>query len=314
MSRAIAKFLWAIFYGIRYQPDLYMGYHIFPAALSALAVARILNRPACYQVTSGQTELEEGGWQAENRLLGALGGPSATIGKMASAVVSEFDLVVVRGSGAKAYIRAIGYKRQLAIITGSADIPIDFLTHAKRDIDVVFVGRLTACKQPERFVSVMREIAQFRTTLKAVMIGDGPNEKELKSQIARASLQGNVKLLGKRKDVAAMLARSKVFVLTSRSEGLSIAMIEAMMSGVVPVVADVGDLKDFIQNGTNGYLITGDDIATFTRHIVSLLDDPVLWQKCSKKAIRTVKSCSSIDAISSKWRDEFNTLMEQRKA
>src|SRR3990170_8877786 len=60
-SRAGAKFLWAIICGFKYKPDLYIGYHIFPAGISALIIARIFNRPACYQVTSGPLELEGGG-------------------------------------------------------------------------------------------------------------------------------------------------------------------------------------------------------------------------------------------------------------
>lgn len=312
LSRAAAKFIWAVLYGIRFRPDLYMGYHIFPAAISALAAARILNRPACYQVTSGQTELEGGGWLAENRILNALGAPSSAIEKMASAVVSEFDLVVVRGSGAKKYLRAFGYERQLAIITGSAEVPQSCLEHNARDIDVIFVGRLTDCKRPDQFVAIMQEVVRLRSTLKAVMIGDGPNEEKLIHQIAGQGLQGNVELLGKRKDVATLMARSRVFVLTSRSEGLSIAMIEAMMSGVVPVVADVGDLKDLVQDGVNGYVVAGDDIATFLHHILRLLDESDLWQCCSRNASDVAKDYSSIDAITGKWRDEIDVLMKQR--
>jgi L-malate glycosyltransferase len=309
-SRAGAKFIWAMLYGIRYRPDLYMGYHIFPAALSALAVARILNRPACYQVTSGPLEIEGGGWHAENRLLSALGHPSPTIEKIALKAICEFNLIIVRGTGAKKYLRDKGYNRHLAIITGSAAIPMTYLSYNLRDIDIIFIGRLTECKRPEQFVTIIGQLVKLKPSLKTVIVGDGPDEKKLTCQIRKDKLQNNIQLLGKRKDVETLLSHSKIFVLTSRSEGLSIAMIEAMISGVVPVVADVGDLKDLVQDGINGYVVDGDDIATFTSRILKLLNEPDLWEHFSLQAIQTAKTYSSVYAISKKWQEEFNNLMK----
>jgi len=73
LTRATAKLLWMVVAGIRYQPDLYMGYHIFPGACSALIAARIMGRPACYQMTGGPVEVIGGGVNAGNRVLSSLG-------------------------------------------------------------------------------------------------------------------------------------------------------------------------------------------------------------------------------------------------
>jgi L-malate glycosyltransferase len=311
ISRAGAKFLWTIFYGMRHRPDLYMGYHIFPGALSALVVARIFNRPACYQVTSGPTELEGGGWLAENRLLAALQTPSSRIEKQVNRLVAEYDLVIVRGSKAKKYIRDIGYNRQLAIITGSAAAPITIKRFDERDIDVIFVGRLADTKRPDRFVSIIKMVKKQKEDVGAKIVGDGPNGKELESQITADCLNHNLELLGQRKDVPELLGRSKIFVLTSRSEGLSIAMIEAMMAGVVPVVADVGDLRDLVDDGINGFVIDGDDLATFSLRVARLLEDRDLWLRCSKSALESATAYSSLNVVAGKWREQFEVLLEK---
>jgi hypothetical protein len=153
LTRAGAKLAWSFVLGVRRRPDLYMGYHIFPCALMALILGRIFGRPSCYQMTAGPLELEGGGWHAENRLLRALDRPSCLVERRAAAVIREFDSVVVRGSGAAAYVRKLHYTRDLEVITGSVTPPCDAFTFALRPIDIAFVGRLTEYKRPDRFVS-----------------------------------------------------------------------------------------------------------------------------------------------------------------
>jgi glycosyltransferase involved in cell wall biosynthesis len=178
-SRALAKFLWAAACAIRYRPDLCMGYHIFPAAVSALVVARLVNRPACYQDTSGPLELDGGGWHAENRVLAGLGKPSPFIERLAHAVVREFDLIVVRGTTAADYIRRTGYRRQLAVITGSIAAPAPWAACSDRPIDLIFVGQLIPRKRADRFLAIVAGVAAWRPDLRAVVVGDGADRESL---------------------------------------------------------------------------------------------------------------------------------------
>jgi glycosyltransferase involved in cell wall biosynthesis len=301
VTRAGAKFLWSIRCALRYRPDLYMGYHIFPAAVSALVIARLFNRPACYQDTSGPLELEGGGWHAENPLLAALKRPAPLVERAVSAVVREFDSVVVRGSGAERYIRSIGYQGPLAIITGSVDPSAQWRDFAARPIDIAFVGRLCEYKRPDRFVAALAQVVKALPEAKAVMIGDGPDAQALKSQAASLGITSNLQFAGKRSDVDELLAQSRVFMLTSRWEGLSIAMIEAMAAGAVPIVADVGDLADLAGDGRSGFVVAPDDIAGYAQPCVQLLCDPDAWRAYSRQAVSSALAASGIDAIARRW-------------
>ena len=107
----------------------------------------------------------------------------------------------------------------------------------------------------------------------AAIVGDGRLREELEVYAESLGLTENIEFLGKRKDVEELLMHSKVFVLPSKSEGLSIAMIEAMSAGVVPVVPDVGDLGDRVIDGVNGYLIEPNKIEEYAEIILSLLQD-----------------------------------------
>lgn len=301
LSRAVAKFIWAVRCAFRSRPDLYMGYHIFPGAVTALVVARLFNRPACYQDTSGPLELEGGGWHAENRVLAALRRPSPFAERLASGVVREFDSVVVRGRGAEAHIREIGYRGSLAIITGSVEPAGAWRDFSERTIDLTFIGRLTEYKRPERFIAVVAAVARALPGVRAVLVGDGPDAEALKSLVRRLEIESKVEFLGKRADVDDLLAVTRVFVLTSRWEGLSIAMLEAMAAGAVPVVANVGDLADLVQNDVNGFIVAQDDIAGYSREAARLLSSEDLWRRCSRRAVESALENSGIDAVANRW-------------
>ncbi|MEE9168292.1 MAG: glycosyltransferase family 4 protein, partial [bacterium] len=107
---------------------------------------------------------------------------------------------------------------------------------------------------------------------------------------------------------------SRIFVLTSKSEGLSIAMAEAMAAGTVPVVADVGDLGDLVKNGVNGYLIEPNRIDEYAEKIVQLLQDPAMLEKHSIRAAEVAKKRCGVAVISRKWRQELQNIVLQASA
>lgn len=307
-TRAGAKLIYAFFVALRSRPDLFMGYHIFPGAISALVLGSIFNRPSCYQDTSGPLELSGGGWNAENRLLVALGGPSKLVEKCVFAVVRCFDMIVVRGTTASEFIQNTGYKKQLTIITGSIDITDEWNSWQNRDIDLVFVGRLIKAKNPHIFLDVVRQLRDHLPHIKAVMIGDGPDIEALRESCLKHDLGNNLEILGQRNDVMDWYRRSKLFVLPTAWEGVSIAMIEAMASGSIPIVSNVGDLKDLVDHGKTGYLI--DDIQSegFIKYAKELLDNKERWQDLSTASRKCALAYSGLDAIADKWHEQIEIL------
>jgi glycosyltransferase involved in cell wall biosynthesis len=79
-------------------------------------------------------------------------------------------------------------------------------------------------------------------------------------------------------------------------------MLEAMAAGAVPVVADVGDLRDAIRVGANGFLVAQDDIAAYAHATVGLLTDAEAWRACSVQATEFARAHSGTDAIAALWR------------
>ncbi len=310
LSRAGAKAIFMTIAGLRYQPDIYMGYHLAPGACSALVAGKLLGRPSCYQMTSGPVGIIGGGIGAIDSLGGALGHPSKLIEAMAIKVVRQFDLVVVRGNKAKEFLAAHDIKETVAIITGSVNGCLQ-MPQNNRDIHLIFIGRLSPIKQIHQFIEIVGTVKRIMPNVRAAIVGDGPQMADLQSYAEELGLTNNLEFLGKRKDVESILVSSQIFVLTSKSEGLSIAMAEAMAAGAVPVVTDVGELSDLVIDGVNGYLIEPNCIDEYTKKIISLLQDPALLEKYSFRAIEAARTHCDITVISKKWQQNLQKVVLQ---
>jgi len=307
MGRAISKGSALLACGLSLKPDVFVGFHLFPGAVSALIVARLFGRPACYEMTGGPTEVVGGGVYAENALLTMLGRPSVLIEKLALAVVRQFDLVVVRGTKAQKFLTHRGV-RPVTAITGSVACPTEPEPSA-RTYDLVFVGRLAPIKQPMQFIDIVADVRRTLPATRVAVVGDGPLLEPARAHAAALGLDKAIDFLGSIHDAHRVLIRSKLFVLTSRSEGLSIAMAEAMAAGVVPIVADVGDLGDLVINGVTGFLVTPDDVTEFARRAVMLLQDERMWARQSQAAAAAALRHSSVEAVTAKWIRSFSRLV-----
>jgi glycosyltransferase involved in cell wall biosynthesis len=292
-AATLARIAW------RERPDLYMGFHLLPNALLALWAGRLSGRPTCYQMTAGPSEVVGGGYRADNALLRRLLRPSPLLERLALAVVREFDLVVVRGSGARAYLAARGVAAP-AVITGSVD-GRRFPAAGERACDLLYVGQLIERKRPVEFVEIAAAVARVRPRLRAAIVGDGPLRERVAHRAAELRLGEALELRGRCADVERHLAQARVFVLTSRSEGLSIALAEAMTAGAVPVVANVGDLADLVQSGVTGYLLEPDDRSGFVEAITRLLSDAAHWQRLSQAAAEAARARTGLEGVTALW-------------
>jgi glycosyltransferase involved in cell wall biosynthesis len=105
--------------------------------------------------------------------------------------------------------------------------------------------------------------------------GGGPQAHALRAQAARLGLE-RVRFLGRRDDIADLLAGCDVFVLPARHEGLGVAALEAMAAGRPVVASAVGGLADAVIDGGTGVLVPPDDAAALAAALRELLTDRAL--------------------------------------
>lgn len=301
LGRAVSKTLLLMWIALDSRPDLIMGYHIFPGALSALLVAKLVGARSIYQMTAGPVELIGGGAATENALLSRLRRPSRLLERLALRICRQFDTVVVRGQRAREFLSSRSAAHNVEIIVGSVDIARFEDGNGQRCYDIAYVGRLNPIKQPDHVVSVVAALARYRSGFRAVMVGDGPLLGGLRAKAKALHVSHCIEFLGHLESVDEILKRAKVFILTSRSEGLSIALAEAMAAGVVPVVGDVGDLAELVQNGVTGWRVKPGDFDAYAHRIHELLGDERQWRQLSDAA--RMRSCenNSLGAVVEKW-------------
>jgi glycosyltransferase involved in cell wall biosynthesis len=107
-----------------------------------------------------------------------------------------------------------------------------------------------------------------------LVAGDGPLAADLGRDIERRGLAGTVRLLGFRTDVAALLAAADVFCLTSRREGVPVAILEAMAAGRPVVATRVGGVAELVAAGETGILLSPGDPAATAAALAELIASP----------------------------------------
>jgi glycosyltransferase involved in cell wall biosynthesis/GT2 family glycosyltransferase len=154
-----------------------------------------------------------------------------------------------------------------------ADAEADPPDHA---LIAVAVGRLTEQKDPATLLDAWRRV---RGPHRLLLVGDGPMRPALEARCRAEGLDGRVVIAGPRDDVAAILRRADVFVLASRWEGLPLAIIEAMMSGLPIVATTVGGVPEAVAEGETGLLVPPQEPGALARALERLLGDAALRRR-----------------------------------
>ena len=138
---------------------------------------------------------------------------------------------------------------------------------------VVTAGRLIEQKNQKILVSAMAQVHKAYPDVKCRIYGEGNLRAPLQTQIEELGLQDVVSLEGNVKDIHQRLADCGVFALTSNFEGLSNALIEAMMVGLSCITTDYPGARELITDGENGLVVPMNDADALAEAIVKLIEN-----------------------------------------
>jgi glycosyltransferase involved in cell wall biosynthesis len=121
---------------------------------------------------------------------------------------------------------------------------------------LVYVGRLDRQKDPLLLLDAFKLALAQDNNLHLVIVGDGALRSKVEAALLREGLQDRVTMTGvlNRQSIADLLGSADLFVMSSAYEGLPIAVLESLATGLPAVSTDVGELRRVIQDGVNGYL------------------------------------------------------------
>jgi len=160
---------------------------------------------------------------------------------------------------------------------------------------VLSVGELNRNKNHD---VIIRSLAKLKNTGICYLIcGHGPMENHLRSLSEKFGLEKQVRLLGYRKDMAEIYKAADIFAFPSRREGLGLAALEAMASGLPIVTSNIHGIVDYSINGVTGFNCRPRDVDGFAKAIETLISNVKLRTEMGKYNVNAVKTFDITNAI-----------------
>jgi len=179
---------------------------------------------------------------------------------------------------------------------------------------ILRVGMIARMNGPVKnyplFLRAASRLAPDFPAVEFLLVGDGFLRPSLEKLAAQLGLEGRVKFLGERHDIAAVLASMDVSVVPSFSESLSNAVLESMAAGVPVVATRVGGTPEVVRDGETGLLIAPDEEA-LAAAVGRFLRQPELRMNCGQRArelgeanFRLEKVCRRVEQLYTAVLDE----------
>jgi len=310
------KFAVAFSLAIVKRPNLVMGYSLMPHGLTAVIIGRVLGISSIVHVIGGAPSVIGGGFTCGNNLLlKRLRKDNSLIERLVLGISSLADFITVTGVKTKEFLVSKGIDaKKIIVLSSVVDIKRFYPDNTNRKIyDLIILSELIETKRVDIFLEVVLRLTRRGFNLKGVILGEGPFKNRLEKLCISMGIGEKVYFAGYKKDVENYLRSARIFLLPSQSEGLSLAMLEAMACGVVPVVSNVGDMADAVKDGINGRLIEKEDLDGFVLAVEELLKDPQRLALYSESGIKTVREKFTIEKAGEIWREIFYRIDHGRK-
>jgi len=167
------------------------------------------------------------------------------------------------------------------------------------------VGSLYPVKGHRFLLEAMPEVLRRWPKAQLLVIGRGELEVVLKEQVEQLAIGANVHFLGMRQDVPRLLSVLDVFVLPSLSEGLSLALLEAMAAEKPVVATLVGGNPELVDHGRTGFWVQSEDAKDLAVNLLKLLSDQGTMQQFGRQAAERVRQHFSMEQMVDRYRNLY---------
>lgn len=171
---------------------------------------------------------------------------------------------------------------------------------------VGLVARFRPQKRVDRWAEVAAEVIKKTDKIQFLMVGDGPSDELLRQRIKELNIEGRIQLPGNQSDTVAAYKQIDIFLLTSDFEGLPLAIMEAMSCGCVPVLSDVGGIKQLELNF--GHKFQQFDAEKIAGVIVGYFNNPAKFKTESEQARAFVVQHYSLDKQVNDFIELYNQI------
>jgi len=170
-----------------------------------------------------------------------------------------------------------------------------------REAVFLAVGRLAAIKNHALMLRALRRALDAGARARLRIAGDGPERAAIEALRRELGLEAAVEMLGFREDIPGLLREADVFILTSRYEGISVALLEAMRAGLPVVATRVGGVPETVRDGETGILAGPDDEAGIAAAIESLARDRARREAMGRRALELLRAEVSLERMTERY-------------
>lgn len=182
----------------------------------------------------------------------------------------------------------------------------------ERKPQIVSVGRMDANKNHEMMIRAFARLSGKYPEYVLTIYGDGELHSYLKALAEDLGVGERVELPGVIPNVAQRIEKASLFLLTSFSEGVSNALIEALATGLPVIATDVpsGGTVELMTDGVDGLIIPVGDQKALEEAIDRLLGDPVYAQRLGREAVK-IQERLAPERVNRLWKEYFDSMMDE---
>lgn len=173
---------------------------------------------------------------------------------------------------------------------------------------IVSIGRLEEQKNIPMLIRAFADVHCVYPEYTLEIYGKGIMEESLRKLVAELKLEKSVFFMGTHENVHELISDAEIFALSSNHEGLSNAMLEAMMMGFPVVVTDVAGARDAIEDGENGFIVPVGDKDKMSDRLKMLIADSELRERMGHDAAETAVKFSAQRVIG-----EWEKIIEKKE-
>jgi glycosyltransferase involved in cell wall biosynthesis len=172
------------------------------------------------------------------------------------------------------------------------------------------VGRLVERKGQHDLIEAWPTVRSTQPAAQLVVVGDGPERSALAARADQLGVAASVHLLGRRRDVPALLALFDVFAFPSHYEGLPGALLEAMCAGLPIVTTPVDGAGELVTDGEHGLHVPPEDPAALADAIGRLLSDDALASRLGDSARSRAAAEYSVEAMVDAYERLYEAVLD----
>lgn len=273
------------------RPDA-MHCHNISATLVGAPAAVLERVPACISTRHGWAR-REGAWRAEAKFSLAARGCSRVVAvceaarrELAAAPFANPGRIVTIVNGAQA-----------PTVTRESRAPVDRCV-------VISVARLNWAKDHATLLRALAVARLQRPELEVRLVGGGVELANLQALADTLGIRDAVTFLGERSDIGDCLSDAHVFALSSVTEGLPVALLEALAIGLTPIVTDVGGMPEVVARAGVGTVVPPGDAGRMAQALVDVAaarDRWAEWAATARAAFEShytiARMCADYDAL-----------------